>query len=257
MSSAARLHTIYKQLVSQVNDYQLVQTWADVFAIDRSSPHYEDNVTACVMALRSEIALTRIRLDEIGVPENLTSPGFQRLRDVAAPGLLHAKWHSHRNSLILPECQKTFEWAEWALRDDAEQDFPAEELSELGTELESLESALDSTEMSPFLRDFIQRQVNTIRSALRLYGVQGARPLQDALQKVAGAFVVERARVEAEHAAAPEAAKGLLAKASGVIKKTADACDNLGKIGKFGEQAWTVAGTLRSLVSPFLPELGG
>ncbi len=134
---------------------------------------------------------------------------------------------------------------------------PADNMKELQAELASLESALKDAEVSPYLRDFIQRQVDTIRAALRVYGVQGARPLQDALQKVAGAYTVERTRVEAEHAAAPEAAQGLFAKAGGVIKKTADLCDNLGKIGKFGEQAWTLAGTVGPLVLPYLPKLGG
>ncbi|HOX67489.1 MAG TPA: hypothetical protein PKV56_06450 [Burkholderiaceae bacterium] len=257
MNPAARLHRIYDKLVSQGNDYQLLQTWADVFDIDKSGPHYEDDVTACVMALRSEIALTRKRLDEIGAPANLTSPGFERLREVAAPGLLHGKWHSHRGNISPPECRKVFEWAEWALREDAEPDMPAEDMNELRAELESLEAALNDAEVSPYLRDFIQRQVDTIRAALRVYGVQGARTLQDALQKVAGAYTVERARVEAEHGTAPEATKGLFAKASGVIKKTADVCDNLGKIGKFGEQAWTLAGTVGPLVLPYLPKLGG
>jgi len=257
MNSAARLHRIYDKLVAQVNDVQMVTTWADVFDIDKESPHYEDDVTACVMALRSEIALTRKRLDEIGAPASLTSPGFERLRDVAAPGQLHSKWHGHRGNIIPPECRKVYEWAEWALREDAEPDMPADDMKELQSELASLEAALKDADVSPYLRDFTQRQVDTIRAALRVYGVQGARPLKDALQKVAGAYTVERTRVEAEHAAAPEAAKGLFAKASGVIKKTADVCDNLGKIGKFGEQAWTLAGTVGPLVLPYLPKLGG
>lgn len=256
MNPAARLHRIYDKLVAQGDDVQMVQTWADVFDIDKSGPHYEDDVTASVMPLRSEIALTRKRLDEIGVAANLTSPAFERLRAVAAPGQLHSNWHSHRGNINPPECRKVFEWAEWALREDAEPDMPAEDVKELRAELESLEAALQEAEVSPYLRDFIQRQVDTIRAALRVYGVQGARPLQDALQKVAGAYTVERTRVEVEHAAAPEAAKGLFAKASGVIKKTADMCDNLGKIGKFGEQAWTLAGTVGPLVLPYLPKLG-
>jgi len=257
MNPAARLLRIYDKLVAQPSDHRLVRTWADVFDIDQDSPHYEDDVNACVMALRSEIALTRKRLDEIGAPANLTSPGFERLRDVAAPAQLHGKWHSHRGNINPPECRKVFEWADWALRDDAEQDMPAEDMMELRGELESLEAALQGAEVSPYLRDFIQRQVDTIRAALRVYGVQGARPLQEALQKVAGAYTVEGTRVAAEHAAAPESAKGLFAKASGVIKKTAEVCDNLGKIGKFGEQAWTLAGSVGPLVLPYLPKIGG
>jgi len=257
MNSAARLHRIYNKLVAQGNDMQMVRTWADVFDIEKASPHYEDDVTACVMALRAEIVLTRKRLDDIGAPASLTSPGFERLRAVAAPGQLHSRWHEHRINVVLPECKKIFEWAEWALREDAELDMPADDMKELQTELASLEAVLNDAEVSPYLRDFIQRQVDTIRAALQLYGVQGARPLQDALQKVAGAYTVERTRVEAEHAAASESAKGLFAKASGVIKKTADLCDNLGKIGKFGEQAWTLAGTVGPLMLPYLPKLGG
>jgi hypothetical protein len=257
MNPAARLHRVYNKLVAQSGDYKMVQTWADVFDIDKSAPHYEDDVNACVMALRSEIALTRKRLEALGAPADLTSPGFDRLRDVAAPGQLLSKWHGHRGNINPPECRKVFEWAEWALREEDELDMPAEDMKELRAELESLEAALRDTEMSPYLRDFIQRQVDTIRAALRVYGVQGARPLQDALQKVAGALTVERTRVEAEHAAAPEAAKGVLARAGEVIDKTAKVCDNLSKIGKFGQQAWTLAGTVGPLVLPFVPKLGG
>lgn len=257
MNSAARLRRIYDRLTTQNNNARMVDVWANVFNIDQSSPNYEDDVTACVMALRAEILLARQRLDEIGAPANLTSPAFERLRDVAAPGQLHSDWNGHRGNIIPPECSKVFEWSEWALREDTEPDMLADDMKELQAELASLEAALKETEMSPYLRDFIQRQVDTIHAALRVYGVQGARPLQDALQKVAGAYTVERARVEAEHATAPEAAQSLFAKASGVIKKTADLCDNLSKVGKFGEQAWTLAGTVGPLVLPYIPKFGG
>lgn len=68
MNSAARLYRIYDKLVEQSNDFQLVQTWADVFGIDKASPNCEDDVTACVMALRAEIAFARQRLDANDVP---------------------------------------------------------------------------------------------------------------------------------------------------------------------------------------------
>lgn len=257
MNSAARLYRIYDRLTTQNSNVQMLHVWANVFNIDQSSTNYEDDVTACLIALRSEILLARQRLDEIGAPANLTSPGFERLRDVAAPGQLHSMWNGHRGNIIKSDCKKVFEWSEWALREDSEPDMLADDMKELQAELASLEAALKETDMSPYLRDFIQRQVNTIRAALRVYEVQGAQPLQDALQKVAGAYTVECTRVEAEHAAAPEAAQSLFAKASGVIKKTADLCDNLGKVGKFGEQAWTLAGTVGPLVLPYIPKLGG
>jgi hypothetical protein len=255
MSPAARLHRIYDKLAAMGADQPMTHTWADVFGIDKSNPHFDDDVTVCVMALRSELDLTRLRLNALGVPENLTSPAFERLRNVAAPGQLLSTWFNHRGNIQPPECRKVFEWAEWALRDEAEPDMPAEDLQQLGAELEALEAALGSTEMTPYLRDFIQRQVDSIRAALRVYGVQGARPLNDALQKVAGAYALERSRVDAEFAAATEPAQGVVTKAVNVIKKTAEVCDSLDKIGKFGEKAVTLAGAVGTLLLPYVTKL--
>ena len=88
MNPATRLLVTYNKLCAQSSDNQMVRTWADVFDIDRDSPQWEDDVTACVVALRAEIALTRQLLDAHEVPAHLTSPGFERLREVAAPGQL-------------------------------------------------------------------------------------------------------------------------------------------------------------------------
>lgn len=251
MNPAARLHRIYEKLVQRSHEGHMAQVWASVFDIDASRPHYEDDVTACVLALRSEITLTRQRLDALDVPQDLTSPGFVRLHEVAAPAQLGSSWHGLRGNLLAPECRKVFQWADWALRDEAEADMPDEDMQELRAELESLEAALRDADMSSYLRDFIQRQVNTIRAALRLYVVQGARPLQDALRTVVGDCTVERTRVETETASAPKVAQGLLARASSVIKKTAEVCDNLTKIGKFGDNAWALAGKVGPLLENF------
>ena len=102
--------------------------------------------------------------------------------------------------------------------------------------------------MSPYLHDFIQRQVDTIRAALRVYRVQGARPLKDAMRKVVGDLQVDDKRLRAEAAEASDEAKGVLRQAGEVIEKTAEVCDNLDKIGKLVERGWTLAST----VGPFL-----
>ncbi|MDP1051399.1 hypothetical protein, partial [Klebsiella quasipneumoniae] len=73
MNSGARLHRIYDKLAAQVTDQVMVQTWAEVFDLDKSLPHLEDEVANLVMALRAEIKFARERLDAYGVPANLTS----------------------------------------------------------------------------------------------------------------------------------------------------------------------------------------
>jgi hypothetical protein len=45
---------------------------------------------------------------------------------------------------------------------------PADELAALRGELDSLETSLQDTDMTPYLRSFVQRQIDAIRSALRV-----------------------------------------------------------------------------------------
>lgn len=256
MNPAARLLSIYDTLIRQQKDQTMTNTWAVVFDLEINTPHLEDDVTSCLVAVRQQIDFTRMRLTGHGVPPELTSPGFDRLKSVASPGLLHSSWNGHRGNIQPPECRQGFAWAAWVLSDEDEGDMPAADLAALREEIASLEQTLQNTEMSPYLRDFIQRQLDTIRAALRIYGIQGTRPVKDALQKVAGAYTVERTRVEAEHQTAPEAAQSVLAKASDVIKKTAEVCDNLEKVTKFGEGAWSLAKSVGPLVLPYLGKLG-
>jgi hypothetical protein len=232
MNTGARLHRIYNRLAAQATDQPMVQTWAEVFDLDKSLPHLEDEVANLVMALRSEIKFARERLDAYGVPANLTSPGFERLTNVASPGQLHSGWNGHRGNIQPSECRKVFEWVEWALREEDEGDMSAEELQDLQSELDSLEASLREADMAPYLREFIQRQVNTIRTALRMYSVQGVKPVEDALQKVAGAYKTQERPLAQAYEAAKPPAKNLFERASGVVDRVAKVSDNLCKIKK-------------------------
>lgn len=251
MNSGARLHRVYGKLAEQAADQAMVQTWAEVFALDKANPHLEDEVANLVMALRSEIKFARERLDAYGVPANLTSPAFDRLLHVASPGQLHTGWHGHRGNVQPPECRKVFEWVEWALREEDEADMSPEEMQQLRSELDSLEASLHDADMAPYLRDFIQRQIDTIRTALRMYGVQGARPLQDALQKVAGAYKTQEKPLAQAYEAAKAPAKSLFERASGVVDRLAKVSDNICKIKKAGEETIAVGSAVSALVLPY------
>ncbi len=258
MNSGARLHRIYDKLAAQVTDQPMVQTWAEVFSLDKSSPHLEDEVANLVMALRSEIKFARERLDAYGVPANLTSPGFDRLTQVASPGQLHSGWNGHRGNIQPPECRKVFEWVEWALLEEDEADMSDEEMQQLRFELDSLEASLRETDMAPYLREFIQRQIETIRTALRMYGVQGVRPVQEALQKVAGAYKTQEKPLAQAYETAKPPAKGLFERVSGVVDRIAKVSDNLCKIKKAGEEAIAVGSAVSALVLPYASKfLGG
>jgi hypothetical protein len=257
MNPAERLLSIYDKLLSQQQDRPMIQTWADVFGVDLSSENLEDEVTTCIVALRAQVDFARMRLSANDVPAGLSSPGFDRLKHVASPGQLNQSWNNMRGNIQTPECRQSFAWGAWVLRAESENEMPSEELQELLIGLNSLEEALGDTEMSSYLREFIQRQVDTIRAALRVYGVQGARPLQEAMRKVVGDIKVEEDQLLKENEAAPDKAKGVLAKTAEVIEKTAKVCDNLEKIKKFGEGVYSLTCKVGPLLLPYISKVAG
>ena len=68
--------------------------------------------------------------------------------------------------------------------------------------------------------------------------------IETALKQVAGDCAFERTRLEAENATASEPTKGILARASAFIEKTAKVADNLDKIRKAGEGAYSLAASV-------------
>lgn len=215
MNTAGRLLSIYDRLLDRgrPNDMAMVNIWAEVFDLSRDSQHLEDEVVTCLQAMRSEMELLRMKLLALNVSEDLMQPGMTRFRDVASTAYINAGWSGLREQTSKPENRLALMWANWALRGEDEEDMADEELTALQSELDSLEKSLQETEMTPYLRDFIRRQVNAIRTALRVYRVQGVKPIEEALQQVAGAYTIERSRVEVAHANASGPAKEVFARA--------------------------------------------
>lgn len=248
MNSAGRLLEIYTRLLNinivGGNNIVMVKLWATVFELPADGPTVEDDVVICLQAMRAELEVLKTKLQAGGISEDLLQPGFTRFRNVSSTAILNSGWNGNREEAARPENRIPFMWANWVLQDENEEDMPADELVSLRSELDALEKSLGETDITPYLRGFIQRQVDAIRSALKVYRVQGVKPIETALHQVAGAYTVERAQVEAEHAKASESAKGILARAGSVIEETAKVADNLDKIRKAAVGTYTLAATI-------------
>lgn len=250
MNTAGRLLAIFDQTVNQQlgNEASMLNVWAKVFELPTDGPNLEDAVVSCLQATRSEIEVLRARLHMLGVTDDLMHPGITRLHNLTSTTHIHTRWNNLRAEAVKPENRLAFIWANWALRDEDEEDMSSDQLATLRGELDSLEVSLHDTEMTPYLRGFVQKQIDAIRSALRVYKVKGVKPIEDALHQVAGTYTVEKSRVEAEHANASESAKKMLARVGAVIEKTAKVADNLDKIRKAGDGAYSLAGTVGPLL---------
>lgn len=250
MNTAGRLLATYERLLSHRlgHDVSMLAVWAHVFDLPAEDQHLEDAVVMCLQATRSEIEVLRTHLAALGIPEDLMHPGLSRLRNHTSTVNINANWRQFYEEATKPENILSFKWANWALRNEDEVEMPDDELAALKGELDSLETSLEITDMTPYLRSFVQRQIHAIRSALRVYRVQGVKPIEEALHQVVGAYTVEKARIDAEHAGASESAKNVFSRAGAFIEKTAKVVDNLDKIRKAGVGAYTLAASVGPLM---------
>ena len=79
MNFAGRLLHVYDRLVGtgRANDVSMVKVWAEVLQLPDHG-NLEDDVVTCLQALRSEIDLLKVRLQALGVGEELVHPGLTR-----------------------------------------------------------------------------------------------------------------------------------------------------------------------------------
>ena len=251
MNPAQHVLDVYDCVIGHSQDANKgwAAVWGDVFEIAGSTPDFEDEITRCLQALHSEIDLARAGLRALGVPDELTEPGFRRLRDVASPALLRSQCGGHRGNIVTPENRVALQWAAWALRDENNMELDASAAAELEGELLALESAVDVSDLSQPIKAFIRQQTSTIRRALRLRLVTGGRGLREALQQASSDLAFDGAELREDIATASPEGRGLIGRALGTIKKAGELSDSIEKIGKAAER-------IGKVVAPMLPLIG-
>lgn len=242
MNTAGRLLAIFDRLIARGRaEASMAKVWAEIFEIQPDSLHMEDDVVNCLQATRLELQLMRTKLMGMGAPEELLYPGFKRLLNVTSAAHINAGWSGFWEEASKPENRLVLAWADWTLREENELDMSADDLAALRDDLSSLEAGLQEADMTPYLRGFVQRQIDIIRLALRVYRIQGVKPVEQALNQIVGACTTEKMRLEVEHGNAKEAAKTVLSRMASFIDKTAKVADSVDKIRKVGESAHSLA----------------
>lgn len=229
---ATRIFSIHQRLINKgrPDSYSMRDVWAEIFDIPKDSPHLDDWVIEAAMAFRTEVDLASKQLAALEVPTNLTNSVFPRLRDAANPTGFNHQWMQHKATLMAPECSLVLSWSAWVLQRFGEEEIEPEQFTAIVAHLAELERLLQATEMPPALHAFVQRQVDDIRAALRMYPIQGIKALKKAVDTATGAFAApDEAVVDGYEQAGPEA-KGVFKKALEVLKQAAEATGHAEKL---------------------------
>lgn len=230
-TTATRLQNIHKRLaVGRADSLSMHKVWADVFEIPADDPHSQDWVPEAVMAFRAELDHARKQLDRLGVPPELTSSVFVRLKDAANPAVLGQTWANYKNDVSGQDMRLVLAWSVWVLRELGEPEVEQQQFEAIHQHLSELEEMLQDPEVPPAIRDFVQRQVEDTRAALRKYPIQGIRALRKAVDATTGAYTTPDDEIIEELKQASPASRGVVRKSMEVLKETAEAVGHVEKL---------------------------
>lgn len=244
MNSVERIKKIHSVLLKgRADSIAMNEVWAEIFEIPKGVPRREDWIIEAVIAFRAELEQTGKQLASLNVPADLTSTVFARLRDAANPAAFNQKWQNFRGNVSAPECALALSWSAWVLQRFGEDEIEQEQFTAIVAHLAELEELLQATEMPPALHAFVQRQVDDIRAALRMYPIQGIKALKKAVDTATGAFAApDEAVVDGYEKAGPEA-KGVFKKAFDALKQAAEVAGNVEKLKSAVEAIYGSAST--------------
>lgn len=245
MNQSKRLLTLFDSLIGRGANQPMTQVWSAVFELNPQSPSIEDDITVCLMALRSEIDSVGSKLTALGITSDLIDPGFSRFKNTASPVFINQGWDGVRGNVQAPECRFPFLWAAWVLREEDDDEITSADKADIEEALSTLEAALTQSNISPYLRGFVQRQLLSIRRAIRISTVEGVEPLREAMRKFAGDLKVEDAKFKEAVSASPKDAQATLTALADVVDKSAKVCDGATKIWGFTQ---SVGGTISDLI---------
>lgn len=255
MNPASRILSVYdKAMAYNVgNGVPFLQLWGSVLGIAENADHtHEDAVTVSLMAIRDEIGLAKLRLAEAGCPAGLYAQYFEQVRGIASSTLLHQDWKGHKPGLQ-SDVRLALAWAAWVLPDDEDR-ISAEEVGSLMIELDALAASLEQADLPSLTRTFVVRQIDLIRSALRLYAIQGIAPIEKAWEQSLGSSAMAAgAGVAQEIEAASPEGKVLLQRFAGVFNKVAQVAGGVDKIHKGAEALGSMGSTVYNAITSLLP----
>lgn len=251
-SSATRVRDIHKRLKKHATAKTVGGAWSLTFGVPEGHPKTLDWTMDAAIAFMAEIDKTRGALEAIGVPLEAMGNVFARLRDAASPTTFPQGWESRHRDIAAPDCTAVLEWTVWALREHEEPEVSADQFGAIGVRLSELEEALATTEMPPALRAFIQKQVDEMREALRMYPIAGVSVLNKAVEVATGAFTVPSDAVAQEVKHASPQQMSVVSKALGLLKTTAEATGHVEKLA----EAFKAIASYASEVGPALKAIG-
>lgn len=179
INAAYRLHIILSAAHAQSPQAEQFRVWANVFNVDGLSGRQQKQAVAVGITLMfRQLDHLVDQLRALNHPENSYRPLVSAMEQSISYEWLAQPWQQFRERL---------EKALYPLQifssvlPDEENLIDPKEFEAIRDELDKLEQSLSDKDISQTVRDFVKRQIDTIRTAMWEYQFRGAQVFQDAI----------------------------------------------------------------------------
>lgn len=173
-----------------------------------------------LIALEDQATKIPLLLKEKNVPDDIFQRHTKQLIRAFSVEYLTGPWATIQK-LLTPEVDLTLNWASWVI-DQLEQPIQEDDLNQLISALNELESLIAEPGLPESLRALIRKNTQEIWEALELYPIQGAASLQEAITNIAGSFMFNQVEIKKATESQDEATKNASSKFIKVVKKFTD-----------------------------------
>jgi hypothetical protein len=180
-SAAIRVNAILEKAAMTHDKSNVLVVFAGILGLAPPEGHSAtDDVMVALNEFREEIHRVEVSLKETGAPKDLRDAAINAALNLTSPYYLGQVWIQHRDQQLKPDVVASWKWIAHTAR-TIEDEVTEDALKDLELELAGLMEAANADGVSQVLRDFITRQADKIRRALRRYRVEGIEPLREAV----------------------------------------------------------------------------
>jgi hypothetical protein len=181
INAASRLHKILQAAVGHSQQATQLQVWATVFEVQSlSGRQQKEAVAKGIILLFGQLDRIVEYLRAAGHPENTYRELVSLMEQNVLIELINHPWQDYRTRLA----HALYPLAILSnFLPDEEISVDPSEFQGIREELDELEKTLEQKEISPDVRAFVKRQIETIRNAMWEYKFRGAQVFRDAMVK--------------------------------------------------------------------------
>ena len=250
MNPAKRfLHTVDRLPGSTPPGLTMKRVWAEALGLNDANVYEDEDAMSMVMSgLRSELTLIEALLKAQRIPSELYAGQLSRYRGVSSTVMLNHQWNQLVGNIAPPDTRLALAWAAAILPND-EPDVPEGNLYEMEEAIRTLETELAKAgDLHAAVRAYVQRQVDIIRLALRMYRVRGVQAVREGLENALGVAHASLHAAKSEAQSSPEA-EGFVNRVNGVLNHIVSAFDSTDKIAKGGRVMIEAAKAISDLIN--------